>query len=475
MAPSSDPSERDDELVARPAAWLSRIPWLRVRDTATSAAATGAAALGWWLLRLPLQLIPHALRYTGGQLRANIAAPHEREVLCRRGVHGEAAQTYIAWRRSGLVVLGLLVLISAGLHIHALQERLRDLDSVDRAFYTLVDRIRPLDAALAADVELLGVEMLDPLVYGIAGLSLFGLALMLSSVGLVLAALACWSDFRRSRHRMVLAWVTGLIQPLLINVVPLRLLLRWAPIPADGIYLLDRHLPAELVRQRLVAIEPEVGLFAGVLAILAMAPVVLASFPALMRAGLNARRLLPESPVPGWLVIVTPPLYLIATSAFFGFVNQVAGDPKLLLGITAVLIGPMIYVFGGRSLSRPTGLHTAEQAGRSVRWLGSGLALFGYGLIGDYVVQLPLVWEVGLLSTTSVAQLTLESTARYLLTTLVATDLVVHFLLIMLRQRQRYVELEPQLAAEFDHRLEELWTMERPRPPAVAPTLSQTR
>jgi hypothetical protein len=226
-------------------------------------------------------------------------------------------------------------------------------------------------------------------------------------------------------------------------------------------------VPAEDVERAIRLAEPEVGAIAALIALVAMAPIVITVFPAIMRAGIHARRLVPESPLPGWIVVATPPLYILSTSGYFGAINQIAGDVTLFIGITATLLGPAAFMVGARGFTRPISVDDAIARVRVVRVIGTGVTLAGWCLLVSYALSFPLVWDSGLVTPGRVVEFGLDAVSRFIVTTLVATDIVVHMLLVMQRQSWRHLRGDDQLRDEYLTRLSELVTME-PRP-ASAP------
>jgi hypothetical protein len=345
------------------------------------------------------------------------------------------------------------------MHLRARDEMLRE---GEQALLGLFAVFRPVAPTIVEEFELLDAYLGAPALAAHRCITVAGWLTLAASVALVLASFVSWSHYRRSRQLLLAAWLVSVIPPLLTNVVPVRLILRQIDLP-DGWVDLGGGLvvPAEDVERVLRLAEPEAGALAAMFALVAMAPLVVTIFPAIMRAGIHARRLVPESPLPGWIVIVTPPIYILSTTAYFGALNQLAGDPILFMGITASLLGPAVFMVGARGFTRPSSVHDAIARVRLVRLLGSTMTLGGWVVLLGWVLGLPLIWESGLVTTGRVLEMGLDTLARFILMTLVATDIVVHMLLVMQRQSWRHLRGDDTLRDEYLRRLSELVTMEQ--------------
>jgi uncharacterized protein YjeT (DUF2065 family) len=212
----------------------------------------------------------------------------------------------------------------------------------------------------------------------------------------------------------------------------------------------------EAIGEGLRQLELEISLVYGVYAMIVLAPFVLTVFPAIVRAGFHAKRLVPESPLPGWVVIVSPPLYILCTSSFFAIINQIGGHLALLGGITLTLAGPLVYPFASRRLARSVDEENLTPRLRRIRLAGDASVVVGTVLIGIFLSENPYIVQSGLLTPVRLGELGVDFVTHYLLTTILATDYVVGLLIAIRAQEVRNREKAPALREQAEKRLDGL-------------------
>jgi len=267
----------------------------------------------------------------------------------------------------------------------------------------------------------------------------------------------------------VLAWAVSLVKPLVIAIVPVRLLLHDTPDMVGPVWLGEFPLTPDQMASVLQHVELEIGLAFAAYAVLSMAPIVLAVFPAIIRGGFHAKELLPESPIPGWVIAVTPPLYVISASSFFAILNQLGGSLLLLAGISALMLGPLVFPLTSRWLSRPTDPEHLRPRVRWIRGAGSLASLTAVACFAAYLLGLPLVAETNLISLRFVARAGFETVGHYMTSTIAATDLVVWLMLVLRIQETHHVHADPRIRASLDRRLEGIVELENPHRDRRAP------
>ena len=173
---------------------------------------------------------------------------------------------------------------------------------------------------------------------------------IIASTVLAVLALRSWFDLRRSRRLLAWAWGLGFAIPFVIAIIPVRIFLQHVPAPRqiDGVPVNPEPF-IELLQQ----LEMQIGLAYGTYVFVLLAPTVLTVFPALLRAGLYTKTLIPESAVPGWVAVIVPLFYVMLSFAFFSLLNQLAGDFVMVFAVFCLVAAPLLYVFQARTLTRP--------------------------------------------------------------------------------------------------------------------------
>jgi hypothetical protein len=193
---------------------------------------------------------------------------------------GREAQDFTAWRRSMLLISTLCLSVMAVLAMINLASTLEQTDTPD--------------ARAMVDVELANF-----------------LAIAQAGAKVALAvfayrALRAWHDLPRSHRAQKLGWIIGLLVPFTVALVPARWIL---------------HMQGAEAGQRAMAVQM-VGLSMGITYFMMLMPSVLAVFVGAIRAALVVVKLLPESPIPGWVVAVFSPVLSLLLLALFVVIER---------------------------------------------------------------------------------------------------------------------------------------------------------
>lgn len=78
--------------------------------------------------------------------------------------------------------------------------------------------------------------------------------------------------------------------------------------------------------------------------LVSLLPTVLSLIPGVQRASLRVKTLVPQSILPGWLLVVAAPFYALFLLVVFVSINQTVSDPLFLVGMFLFLAAPLIYV-----------------------------------------------------------------------------------------------------------------------------------
>ena len=151
-----------------------------------------------------------------------------------------------------------------------------------------------------------------------------------------LAALG-WLDVKRSRRLARVAWAVLALTPIALALVPWRSLISGSGGSPDAMTMANIG----------------VGLYASVILFAKIVPLVLGLSLGIMRSSLILKTLLPESPVPGWTVVVFAPLYCVFFVSMMVWIIQFQGGLLIMLGVACLLVAPIIYLLNTRQLTQP--------------------------------------------------------------------------------------------------------------------------
>ena len=271
----------------------------------------------------------HARRAAEWNLHDMPITDAESRELVRLGIDDDVARRYHAWRRSLLwivlvagVVAAVLGTVSAALEDHSMYSELGGFVEVVRvaAFWLI-----PIYAWRAA---------------------------------------RCWSRHKRSRRVLAIGWCLSFATPLILALVPVhwRLTLEGA----------DAGVRAQQ--------EAAARLLGAIAAYVTLMPAVLALIPGVMRACLRLKVLLPESILTGCFLVGAAPLWTFLFMVVFVTLNQLLGDPLLIIGVLAITCAPLLYLVHAGLFTRPLESEADQKKllaiQRQVRWiLLGGVAL----------------------------------------------------------------------------------------------------
>jgi len=362
---------------------------------------------------MPLFLVPQLRRAFASNPRLVKPTARENARLDAAGVHQPALRSYLAWRR-GLILFTLFAtLLSTGLStwrdltqpddrpdpIGALSETLDSaahdaISPTDEEEEQEEDGIPP-----AAEQEESGKKVTT--LGQIA--DFIQLAAMYSLQGAAIAVLLVWSRWRLSFLIMAGAFIFSFVAPLLIGFCP------WSWWGEEEVVYSLEDQPLEYF---LATAE---GLKEASAYLLMLLPTVLSLVPAVQRACVRVKMLLPQSMLPGWFLVMASPFYSLFLLVIFVALDQVNSSPLLVGGLFLFLAAPLIYPLRSHYYTRPlltdddfqrvrnvqrlVGLMTAAAGACFLLYLGTqkilGVRLLGLDPKQALIVPLDLV-EFGL-------------------------------------------------------------------------------
>jgi len=351
----------------------------------------------------------HIKRAFNWNLQTLPVEPDEEATLLANGVDEVDARRYLVWRRSVLFVVVIPTLVAAVL---------KTVGGLSNGFD------------------------------GLSGIGiLVGLAELLPLYVIALTAwlaAKCWDQHRRSRTVLLRGWMVAFLTPLLLALIPFT----WR---ADY---------SQVNPMQAGQVSAVLSLGGAMLVYVTLMPAVLSLIPGVLRACLRIKALIPEAILPGLFLVAATPLYIFLFLVIFTTINQVAGNALLILGVVALVGAPMLYMFNGRTFTRP--LRTDEEVAKigSVQTtvlviMGIGLALivtyaftaelFGKSLIGTNEQTSAIrPWDPNLI------QFPIEYIVRSLFTTVLVADL---FMMMNLQLWKHTKEFQASPDAESYDRL----------------------
>ncbi|QJW96841.1 DUF4339 domain-containing protein [Frigoriglobus tundricola] len=374
-----------------------------------------------------LQLIPVLIRRATNPDRSRIApVPDEESALGRAGVMDPTARKFAVWRRSVLFVA-----------------------AVPCAF-----------AALFGLVDMIGMnkEEREPFsTFGLLLLYLQAFALFSLPAAAVLGALSY--DRLAASARWVL--VGGLVSfgvPLAVAFVP-------------GDWLIDLKMTSSTTVQEAEAARGAVGAVLGVQFYLLLMPAVLSLLPAVSRACVLMKLLLPESLVPGWGLVTSIPLCALLTLSTFVMLYHLAGNALLITGLLLWVGAPLLYLTRFDLLTRPITAPADREALVRTAFGVFGLIALGMALLIVYLFTAKFLGKtlVGFDSATSIIRpwklelhrKWIEYVGRSLFLSVFFADLLLRIALSVWREERAFSGTAP--AAAFDHTMSGLGSAVLPR------------
>jgi hypothetical protein len=337
-----------------------------------------------------------------------------------------ALPRFLAWRRSMLVLVLLLTLLTAAL------DTATKLVDGPRLSFTILLKLEPESGPVP---QTLFGDLAD-LVWLLSFYAMPASALL---------AAVCWARPRTSRSVLLAGWVASFLVPVAIALTPWSWWNIEPPPPATR--------EAQLARQyeRVAA-----GLAWGYYYVVVLSPAVLALVPAVMRACIRVKMLLPEATLPGWFLVAAAPFNGLLVLVTFVALAQVAPSPLLLAGMVLWLAAPLVYLTRAGAYTRP--LASADELRgvwrvQALAWplvLGSAACLMAYVATWE-VFGLRLVGlepRSSLFRPWQVVRYGLDFSGRALFMTVLGADLLLRATLSAWRQQRAF--RATAAAAEYD-------------------------
>ena len=345
-------------------------------------------------------------------LRSLPVTKDEERELRRAGIAEATAQRYAVWRKSMLWLILVPTAFAALFH-----------------FISLVSMEKETSDSLSR--------------FGMALMYLQVFSLFALPATAVLAALK-YQKLRQSTHLVLIGSIVAFVVPILVALVPAE-------------HLLDKKMSGDAERTVL-------GLLIGLGFYITLLPTILSLLPAISRACIRLKSLLPASIAPGWGFFASAPLYVLFGFVSFILIYHAVNNFLLLLGVLLWIGAPLIYLTHAELLIRPITRNRDVKAIARVQfyvWITTSIGillllifLFTAKWNGKYLVgtekysSLIRPWDLDLHARW------IEFVGRSLYLTVVFMDLLMRMNLSIWKQEKGFYRTEN--AADYDRDMEDL-------------------
>lgn len=306
-------------------------------------------------------------------------------------ITNELGQDYAAWRRGMLWITTVTIAITLGFQTYE-------------------------------TIELMEDEMQPGIIQFILVVLL---CLLAGATGLVNKAALAWDDLEKSRRYTRFAWLLLFLGPFVVYCLPIAPFMEYTT-----------------TGQRL-----QIGAGAALIAALDLFPRIIGLFAGIIRSSLTLKTMLPESNTPGWLAVITAPLYVLFFLIALIIVIQSTISVWLVLSFTGFILAPIMMLTRTKTLVRsvePKEGHLVVQQIRrtSVVCVVAGLVFF---IIFVSTIDLDIPIEA-----VDVLNIVASFLASVLLLTLVMSDLMMSLMIHAYSQQQvfRGSDMESTLAGK---------------------------
>ena len=229
--------------------------------------------------------------------------PNERAKLVAAGINDPFLQGFLAWRRSLLFLVALL--------------------------------LAPVAVLKIAEYAEASKGMADTL----SGLLAIQMIVNVAFAGAMWFILPMWTRWRAQRRLLVALWLIYFITPFLIFLYPWRSAMPPGTDPSAAVLF---------------------GAIISLGAVMSLAPKAISLMPGLVRASVAVKLLLPGSSAPGWLIALVAPIYAIFFYVILVLPYQMSGS-GFFVGAMLGFTGAQLWIARmGFKLARPEGRQEAE-------------------------------------------------------------------------------------------------------------------
>jgi hypothetical protein len=371
------------------------------------------------------------------------SSAREREKLSAAGVEHSTIQNYLVWRRGVLLFVVICTVVSTALltyqTLYETSDHSQILSSIETQLEEYFEEELPSSPDSSIDAsgsheftnEEEATTTFGEIAYAVESLSWYALPLA------AFAAAIFWTRFRITHRVMLIAFVFSFLFPMLLALCPWS----WSYTESN-----DGTLTPTEKRTEAIAY----GIAYGVEYLITLLPTVLSLVPGVQRACLRVKTLLPQSVLPGWLLVAASPFYALVLLVMFVAINQVASGPYFFVGMLLLLSAPLFYCIRADIVTRPLTTPESFQSLRIVQVCVSlttamAGALLLFFIAGIEVLGLDIVGlspESSLMHPIDIAQLVLETIGRSMFMTVLGADLLMQMNLSAWRNQKNFFGTE---------------------------------
>ena len=264
------------------------------------------------------------------------------------------------------------------------------------------------------------------------------------------AQLKKWAHWRTQRRKLFWGWLLFMLTPFIVFIYPLRTIFeelggssreKLLALGVEGVY-----------RQ---AVMPFVF---AMLAMLQLAPKAISLMPGLIRASLVIKLLFPGSSAPGWLMVMSAPLYALLAYVILIIPYQFTGSGWFIAGVLGVVAGQAVLARAGFALAKP--MDEAETLRQIAKVRKYYLAVMLISAVLIVVALSALVSQLNLRAT-DVITAVLKFETNVLILTMIGADLVV----TNLDRARNYTAGRGHVEAETEVKIAAFVSLEAPSTP----------
>ena len=399
---------------------------------------------------------PLAFVKTAFNSNLSTVAVSERDqaALAAKGIAQPTLQRYVIWRRATVLMVVVATLLSAGVSTYETYTDDEDepgvIETVTAGFMAKLQEAVPAAAAFVKEAtpdeeDAAGEEptkLVGQIIDDIHLASLYALP------AAALLALFLGNRLRASYRVLVAGFLFSFFMPIVLALCP------WS---WWGYAEPQLTLGADPGKFILNEAESVLEAFSTIALLL---PAVLSLVPGVVKGCLRVKTLLPQSLLPGWLIVMAAPLYGLFLLAIFVALDQFIAQPFILAGFGLVTASSLVYAAWPGAFTHPLLVPEDYRRMKNVQRVVGLLTAVGGLLLLGYIVTRE-VMGVHLLGTDpktsvmrpiEVVEYLLEIISRSMFVTALSADLFLRANLTSWKQ-QRALAASPA-AAEYDSTME---------------------
>jgi hypothetical protein len=221
-----------------------------------------------------------------------------------------------------------------------------------------------------------------------------------------------WTKWRTQRRTLLITWLIFMAGPFVVFLIPIDPILEsWA----QKARMSGGYTEAGIEAEKVV-----VKTLLGAYALITLAPKAVSLLAGVIRAGVVTKMLFPGAAGPGWLIVLAAPIYTLFVFTLLIVPFQLTGSGWLVGAMSSLAVAQFALARAGYALAKPVTRQVAVDTIKKARSLYLG-AMIGFGVC--LVTALSVIAKSLALKTIVLTVLSFE--ANVLLLTLIGSDLVI--------------------------------------------------